>query len=238
MTATPWWAGRDRARDFDRLNTRGGATERQFLLFSCGCVRQFWDLTPAGGASRAAVETAERFVDGLATGPDREAANAAAWRCSQTFSGSDPGLMVALAAAYACWVDEDYGPAHGADTVRLYLRDAVRLTALRDPGRDPAEAWRRHDALIDAIFYDVMGSCLYPVALEPRWVAWNNGFAARVAREMYADRCFDRMPVLGDILEDAGCADEFVLAHCRQPTAHVRGCWLIDHILRAGHATI
>jgi hypothetical protein len=30
---------------------------------------------------------------------------------------------------------------------------------------------------------------------------------------------------------DAGCADEDVLAHCRGPGPHVRGCWVVDLIL-------
>ena len=38
------------------------------------------------------------------------------------------------------------------------------------------------------------------------------------------------MPMLGDALEDAGCDDQRLLGHARQPR-HCRGCWLIDAIL-------
>jgi hypothetical protein len=31
-----------------------------------------------------------------------------------------------------------------------------------------------------------------------------------------------------DALEDAGCADAAILAHCRGPMVHVRGCWVVD----------
>ena len=40
------------------------------------------------------------------------------------------------------------------------------------------------------------------------------------------------MPVLADALEDAGCVDEALLAHCRASGAHVRGCWAVDLLLK------
>jgi len=53
----------------------------------------------------------------------------------------------------------------------------------------------------------------------------------QLAEGIYEDRAFDSMPVLGDALEDAGCADEAILRHCRQADEHVRGCWVVDLIL-------
>ena len=38
-------------------------------------------------------------------------------------------------------------------------------------------------------------------------------------------------PVLADALEDAGCTNADLLAHCRGPGPHVRGCWAVDLIL-------
>jgi hypothetical protein len=52
-----------------------------------------------------------------------------------------------------------------------------------------------------------------------------------LARAMYDERNFDRMPILGDILEAAGCADAAILGHCRGPGPHVRGCWVVDLVL-------
>jgi hypothetical protein len=39
------------------------------------------------------------------------------------------------------------------------------------------------------------------------------------------------MGVLADALEEAGCDNADVLDHCRKPGEHVRGCWVIDHLL-------
>ena len=50
----------------------------------------------------------------------------------------------------------------------------------------------------------------------------------KVAQGIYYDRAFDRLPILADALEDAGCHDAAILEHCRQPGPHVRGCWVVD----------
>ena len=44
-------------------------------------------------------------------------------------------------------------------------------------------------------------------------------------------RDFSPMPILADALQDAGCDNEAVLAHCRGDGPHVRGCWVVDLIL-------
>jgi hypothetical protein len=53
----------------------------------------------------------------------------------------------------------------------------------------------------------------------------------KLAEAIYEERAFDRMPILADALEEAGCADADVLRHCRDPGPHVRGCWVLDLIL-------
>jgi hypothetical protein len=36
---------------------------------------------------------------------------------------------------------------------------------------------------------------------------------------------------LADALEEAGCDNEELLSHCREPGEHVRGCWALDLLL-------
>ena len=36
---------------------------------------------------------------------------------------------------------------------------------------------------------------------------------------------------LADALEEAGCDNANVQAHCRKPGPHVRGCWVVDALL-------
>jgi hypothetical protein len=62
-------------------------------------------------------------------------------------------------------------------------------------------------------------------------LTWNGCAIRRIAQGIYDNRAFDRLPVLADALEEAGCHDPDILGHCRQPKEHVRGCWALDLIL-------
>src|SRR5207249_5635173 len=62
-------------------------------------------------------------------------------------------------------------------------------------------------------------------------LAWNDACTVKVARAIYEERAFDRLPILADALEDAGCDNADILAHCRGPGPHVRGCWVVDLLL-------
>jgi hypothetical protein len=66
---------------------------------------------------------------------------------------------------------------------------------------------------------------LYAVSLDPAWLTTT---VKQLAAAIYEERAFDRMPILGDALEEAGCSNVDILNHCRQPGEHVRGCWVVD----------
>jgi hypothetical protein len=48
------------------------------------------------------------------------------------------------------------------------------------------------------------------------------------------ERAFDRLPILADALEEAGCDQVDILAHCRGDEPHVASCWVIDLVLSDG----
>lgn len=52
-----------------------------------------------------------------------------------------------------------------------------------------------------------------------------------LAQHMYESRDFSSMPILADVLQEAGCENEHVLSHCRGSGPHVRGCWVVDLVL-------
>ncbi|HEY7153521.1 MAG TPA: hypothetical protein VH575_06150 [Gemmataceae bacterium] len=60
---------------------------------------------------------------------------------------------------------------------------------------------------------------------------WERGPVEELARTIYDKRAFERLPVLADALEEAGCSDEIILRHLRGPGPHVPGCWVIDLLL-------
>ena len=75
---------------------------------------------------------------------------------------------------------------------------------------------------------DIFGNPFRPVAFHPRW---RTADVLGLARGIYDDRAFDRLPLLADALMEVGCADEQVLGHCRSDGPHVRGCWVVDLVL-------
>lgn len=65
--------------------------------------------------------------------------------------------------------------------------------------------------------------------IDPRW---RTSDVIGVARGIDADQAFERLPILADALMDAGCEDEQILGHCRGHGPYVRGCWVVDLVLR------
>lgn len=53
----------------------------------------------------------------------------------------------------------------------------------------------------------------------------------QLAKVIAENRDFGSLPVLADALEEAGCADERLLAHCRKPGEHGCGCWAVNLLL-------
>jgi hypothetical protein len=72
------------------------------------------------------------------------------------------------------------------------------------------------------------------VALAPIWLSANDGAVRKLAASIYDEGAFAQLPILADALEDAGCDNAEVLAHCRSQGPHVRGCWVVDLILGKG----
>lgn len=139
---------------------------------------------------------------------------------------------------FAAWVaaTADHGLACGVDPFRdVAGRDdaeigetvwrKVLLLVRNYAGRDrEAEERVAHAALIR----DIFGDPFPPTPFDAdRWPSDVIGLANAV----YATRAWEQLPALADALEEARCHDTAVLAHCRNPGLHARGCWVVDAIL-------
>jgi hypothetical protein len=86
---------------------------------------------------------------------------------------------------------------------------------------------------------DIFGNPFGPqLASDLSWETWHDRTLPKLAQAIYDERDLPggrldttRFGVLGDALEDAGCTDTEILAHCRGPGPHVRGCWVVDLLL-------
>ena len=77
----------------------------------------------------------------------------------------------------------------------------------------------------------IFGNLFHCGDIDLAILGWNDATIPRIAEGIYAERAFARMPILHDALLDAGCADEALLSHCRNPEGHALGCWVLDRIL-------
>ncbi len=87
-------------------------------------------------------------------------------------------------------------------------------------------------ATLASLLRDIVGNPVLPLlGIDLSWLTWNDGTILKLARRVYDERAFDDLPILADALEDAGCDNAAILAHCRGPGPHVRGCWAVDLLL-------
>jgi hypothetical protein len=113
---------------------------------------------------------------------------------------------------------------------------AIRTTASILTSRElvytivPWERSRLEIAECD-VLRDIFSVLFFPAALVDLAQVFSSDSVAKLAHSIYEDRAFNRLPIVADALEDAGCADPAILEHCRGPGPHVRGCWVIDLLL-------
>ena len=77
--------------------------------------------------------------------------------------------------------------------------------------------------------HEIFGNPFRPATFHPDW---RTETALALAQGIYEERTFNRLPILADALQDAGCTTEELLDHLRDTNApHVRGCWALDRVL-------
>jgi hypothetical protein len=185
---------------------------RKLRLFACACIRRLGQVV-TDRRLRAALDTAEAFADGRALNRELEAVSRTVQRLAQSGYG--------LAIPRTPWVSMTSGV--------MWATDSLARAAAFQTGRALTEFQGCGLREQCDLLRDIFGNPFRPVALGPAWVRWNDRTVARLARLIYDNRTFDQMPILADALEEAGCADEILLRHCRQAD-HVRGCWVLDQI--------
>lgn len=230
MTEAEWVACSDVTRILEFLGGRflhGNTSERQrkLRLFNCACCRRIWHLL-TDERSRKAVEIAEKYVDGLASDDEANDAMREADQAWRDFERDNPdrheyGDRAANCSRWAAYYTDF--PEWGSREARL----AVVWEKVQQ-GIDHRVADADEEAEQCAVLRDIFGNPFRPVAVN---LAWLTHAVVGMARTIYNERVFDRLPILADTLEQAGCQNPDILNHCRQPGDHVRGCWVLDLLL-------
>jgi hypothetical protein len=226
MTESEWLACDDPLA-LQRLIPRFKISDRRVRLFACACCHRIWK-SVTDGRLRAAVDVAERYADGLATAADLEQARESAFEASNALEGQP--AWHAAACAMGALVDLDGQMAHGvAQSATFTIADAAGLNYLNE---EQSEAWGKAveaaNQELMLLFHDIAGNPFRSTTLCPSLRTKN---LVELAKAIYQDRAFDRLPILADALEEAGCTDAAILEHCRGSGPHVRACWVIDLLL-------
>ena len=213
MTEQEWSSSTDPEPILAFLRER--ASERKLRLFACACCRRVWHLLHPN--SRRAIEVMERYVDGQASEGERVAAEGYAGVLVRNCNDLVPaGVRIEGAAAHGVFAalgavlgdlalgghgqrgDARAQAFSGASYAAEHAREALAVEARARRSRARAEAGREQCALLR----DLFGNPLRSVALDP---LWRTAASDALARGIYEDRAFDRLPVLADALEEAGC---------------------------------
>jgi hypothetical protein len=190
---------------------------RKLRLWSCACCRRLGELL-TDPRSWNAIEVAERKADGLADKDEMQKARKAAAlvpRVRQKLRGT-PAEWAASAAHFLlnpCAADFSQTAAIRASIARAESGATTRET---------------EDRVQFELLRDVFGNPFRPLTFHP---SWRTSAVVALAQASYDERTFDRLPILADALEEAGCTNSDILAHCRGTGPHARGCWVVDLVL-------
>jgi hypothetical protein len=249
MTEREWLVATKLKPMLDFLN--GKVSERKLRLFACACCRRIWSLIQDFHCRRA-VEVAEQYADGHVTARELFDASQAA-RLVVERQHVDIAQKLAESAAFNAaksydtdWVLTVAGNASFAEASHPYPGNPEKMP----------QVWVEQSMLLR----DIVGNPFRTVTLNPTirktstnkilcWLrsrttssirtdsprptrpAWFTSTVVALANGIYQEKAFDRLPILADALQDSGCDSEDILNHCRQPGEHVKGCWVIDHLL-------
>jgi hypothetical protein len=184
-------------------------------LWACACCRRFGDLL-TDKRNWDAIEVAERKADGLADEDEVQKARKAAAQVPQIREKLH-GTPAEWAASACRWL---LHPSAGEwTTATTRASHAISMVESRATTRDA------EDRLQFELLRDVFGNPFRPVSFDPEW---RTAVVVSLARNMYDSRDFSTLPILSDALQDAGCANEDILNHCRSWGLHVKGCWVVD----------
>jgi hypothetical protein len=212
----------------------GKITARKLRLIACAACRFVWDKL-VDDRSRRAVVVAELFADGRASNDEREEAFKEASSAFGDLGMAYGDISSAAAAVHnACWYGDDF-----LVTAKRSLACAADVGTYQaaqdvDSGRMAhAPNWenlvnKREKGKMARLVREVVGNPFKTVAIE---TARLTPAVIGLARTIYEQQAFQRLPEVAALLEANGYKGNMVLDHCRDSRPHYRGCWAVDLVL-------
>ncbi|MGL6073515.1 MAG: hypothetical protein ACRC8S_05055 [Fimbriiglobus sp.] len=199
--------------------------ERRLRLLHVACCRRIWPYL-TDQRSRHAVEITEQYLDGLAGTNKLEVACSGALTAYEAIprARNAEHTAASVAATVASWdyskraFDISDSASDLAAMVPAYTSDGYNLRLRAD-----------ESAVVAGFIRDILGNPFRLVAVAKK--EWLTSEVRGLALNIHQGQLYERLPILADALQEAGCWDEEVLNHCRGPGPHVRGCWVVDMLL-------
>lgn len=241
MTETEWFADTTSLALMTHHLFGGGEGRRRARLFACACCRRVWHLIDV--AARRIVEIAEALADGQATEAELQtAANPDDFDNLEArfygvigpqLSKHEYQVTVAAMALAEPRLDILSAGAIARDTAVCPSQDFYWSPRM---GRKAITEYAEGDlSMVRRLIHEVFGNPFRPVAFN---AAWRVPLVTSLAQATYDVRSLpsgefdsDRLAVISDALEEAGCSNSGLLSHLRSPGPHIRGCWAVDIIL-------
>ncbi len=234
MTEAEWLPATDPKLMLEFL--RGKASDRKLRLFACACCRRIWDFITRE-ESRRAVEITEQSADGPVAAEVLAMIDfdSISDDCGPPEEPYRTAYMVAGNVGYNV-----FGHCEGVPHFEEFdIAKNTAETTVMSVGLSRSQKKRSHSNAYQAgekaervaqtiLLRDIFGNPFRKVTLNP---AWLTSTVLALATGIYDERAFDRMPILADALQDAGCDNAEILNHCREPGEHVKGCWVVDLLL-------
>jgi hypothetical protein len=218
------WLNRDNPKQLIKLMADRRAGERKFLLFAAACCRRVWGHLDE--RSHRAVEMLESHADG------DEVDLATARKLTEEALRSPSAGYGPFAPRAALKRGKPHVRAQEASVWAARL-PAIRVSASGVNGDQKTFDGERRAQC--ELFRDSFGNPFRTASVDPSWLT---STVRSLAAEAYDQRQLpegtfapDRLAVLADALEEAGCSDRAILDHLRGPGPHVRGCWPLDLLL-------
>jgi hypothetical protein len=237
MNEEEWLTSRDPKSMLAYLGYLVG--ERKLRLFAATCCRQVWH-NLVDVRSKAAVEAAERYADGLLSQEDVAEACAAAEELTPA-EMRIPELrrlgQAERAELCAAWAAGSVARTQDGWEFRVHVDDVLDNTLQAVEDQSFGASKEVVTAALACLFRDIFSNPFRPLPpLDPAWLQQHD-VLVRLAQAAYNNRVMpagtldpDRVAVLADALEDASAGGDLI-AHLRGPGPHVRGCHVIDLLL-------
>jgi len=207
------------------------------LLFDAASRHAFQAVTISMTAARSAAQAAMNVL----LDPGEESFGLVQEQVQEALAQKNAGSEGANNALKLKATGDEFADNYNPRNVRLDRSKAVAYVNKIEEnfsGADPERAERSIRKHVAKLLHEIVGNPFRKIRFED---GWRTADAKALAKGIFDDRAFDRLPILADALLDADCDEEALLRHCRgtelhlkelnEAQPHSRGCWVVELVL-------